>query len=245
MIGSIVALAHATPMVPIDGGRYTPLYGEPETSVDVDAFELDAFPVTNREYAAFVQRHPKWSRSRIAPLFAETSYLSHWEGDSEPGPAAPPDSPVTHVSWFAARAYCRSRGARLPTLDEWEYVARANATSRDAVGTAGFERVILDWYAAPGSLPLPPVGTKAANAWGVHDLHGLVWEWVEDFNSVIGTGESRKDGSIDRKLFCAAGAVGAVDPADYAAFVRYATRSSLEARHTMKTLGFRCAKDSE
>ena len=71
MIGTIVALAHATPMVPIDRGRYTPLYGEAETSVAVEAFELDAFPVTNREYAAFLQKHPKWSRSRIASLFAE------------------------------------------------------------------------------------------------------------------------------------------------------------------------------
>ena len=71
-----------------------------------------------------------------------------------------------------------------------------------------------------------------------------MWEWVEDFNAVLTTGESRKDSSLDRSLFCAGGAIGAADPNDYAAFMRYALRGSVEADHALRNLGFRCAKDA-
>ncbi|MDC2887990.1 hypothetical protein [Psychrosphaera algicola] len=43
---------------------------------------------------------------------------------------------------------------------------------------------------------------------GVKDLHGLIWEWTEDFNSALVSGESRSDSNINQKLFCAAGAQG-------------------------------------
>lgn len=73
-------------------------------------------------------------------------------------------------------------------------------------------------------------------------MHGLVWEWTLDFNSALVSGESRADAALERSLYCGAGASGAADFADYAAFMRFAHRASLEARYTSAGLGFRCAR---
>jgi formylglycine-generating enzyme required for sulfatase activity len=95
------------------------------------------------------------------------------------------------------------------------------------------------WYGRPSRDPLPPVGTTMRNVYGVADLHGLIWEWTLDFNSALVTGESRADASLERTLYCGSGAVGAADFEDYAAFMRYAFRSSLEAHYGVPNLGFR------
>jgi formylglycine-generating enzyme required for sulfatase activity len=67
------------------------------------------------------------------------------------------------------------------------------------------------------------------------------WEWVENFNTALVTGESRGDTGLERSLFCGAGSIGSANPADYASFMRFAYRSSLKAVYTTKSLGFRCA----
>ena len=56
-------------------------------------------------------------------------------------------------------------------------------------------------------------------------------------------GESRGDSQLEKSLFCGAGAAASIDPSDYAAFMRYALRSSYRAHYTMTSLGFRCARD--
>jgi len=90
---------------------------------------------------------------------------------------------------------------------------------------------------------IPAVGSGFRNAWGVDDLHGLVWEWTLDFNSALVSGESRGDASLEKSLFCGSGASNAADFADYAAFMRFAFRASLEAHYTTANLGFRGACD--
>lgn len=225
-------------------GVYAPLYpAKGFERVPVAAFRLDVVPVTNAEYATFVAAHPEWRRDRVNPLLADEGYLGRWAGPETPGAEAPDRAPVVQVSWFAARAYCDARGARLPTEAEWELAAAASATSTDGRGDAAYLREILSWYGAPTPDVLPETGGRPANAWGVRDLHGLVWEWVEDFNATLASVDNRDDQDPDRKLYCGGGAAGASAKDDYAAFMRVAFRGSLSANYTTANLGFRCAHD--
>ena len=64
-----------------------------------------------------------------------------------------------------------------------------------------------------------------------------------DFNSALVTRESRADASLERKLYCGSGVVGASDFTDYAAFMRFAFRASLKANYAVPNLGFRTVKD--
>lgn len=233
-----------TPLVEIPAGSYRPLYAEEgaDRVVPRPPFRLERHAVTNEQFLAFVRAEPSWRRSQVSPLFADANYLAHWPEELA-YPAGAGRAPVTHVSWFAARAYARWAGRRLPTLAEWESVGMASATSPDGRDEEGYNQRILNWYSRP-TLPIPPdVGGGEADWYGVHDMHGLIWEWVEDFNSTLVTGESRGDSGLERNLFCGAGSQGAVDPSDYAAFMRFAFRGSLEGRFTVANLGFRCAAD--
>lgn len=234
--------AQSQGMVSIKGSRYIPLYGRDSTVVEVKDFEIDVYPVTNSEYEKFVKKYPKWQKSKVIKLFADKSYLTNWKSDLELKDSAKPNSPVTYISWFAAKDYCECQGKRLPTVDEWEYVAMADETTKDARKKPAYNNQILAWYEAPRSNE-NSIGNHTKNAWGVHDLHGLVWEWTLDFNSVLITGESRKDVDKDSNLFCGSAAVNATDLMNYAAFMRYAIRGSLKAKYAMKNLGFRCVKE--
>lgn len=231
-------------MVLIPAGIYSPLLrtkDEPER-VRVEAFWLEERPVTNAEFLEFVRAQPQWQRSRVSPIFADRGYLDDWAGDLELGPRAAPEGPVVRVSWFAARAFAKSRGRRLPTTAEWERAAAAGFTQEIGAAEAGFSKAILAWLALPTPATLPPAGNGRPNLFGARDLHGLVWEWVSDFNTAMTTGESRADGGLDRTLFCGAGAAGARDMSDYPAFMRAGLRSSLRASYTVPNVGFRCAR---
>src|SRR5262245_38638491 len=139
----------------------------------VKSFRIDRTPITNREFARFVREHPQWRRDRVARAFADEKYLAHWTSGTEPG-AAVLDKPVVGVSWFAASAYCEARGARLPTWYEWEYVAAASETLRDARNDNAWRQKILGWYAHAANGELPYVGRGSANFYGVKDLHGVI-----------------------------------------------------------------------
>ncbi|WP_394334935.1 formylglycine-generating enzyme family protein [Arenibacter amylolyticus] len=236
--------AQRNDMAEVKGGTYIPLYGVDSTTVDVQSFKMDVYPVTNREYLNFVKENPQWQRSRIKRLFSDGSYLSDWEGDLSYGEKLKPNAPVTSISWFAAKNYCELQGKRLPTVDEWEYAAMADQTTADARRKESYNQQILDWYEALKTFK-KEIGSTFKNYWGIYDLHGLVWEWTLDFNSVLISGESRKDVDKDSNLFCGSAAVGATDLMNYAAFMRYALRGSLKANYTMRNLGFRCVAPLE
>ena len=231
-------------MVLIQGGEYRPLYMSKDSPIQtVNDFYLDQYLVTNADFKQFIKENPIWAKGNVPKVFIEGQYLQHWSA-SDQYPEAIAQSPVTSISWFAADAYCQSQGKRLPKVAEWELAAMASESQADGSIEKGYKQKILMWYSRPSQKQLSAIGQGEPNYWGVYDMHGLVWEWTEDFNSALVTGESRGDSTIDTKLFCAGGASGAVDPGDYAAFMRYGFRSSLEAKFTLANLGFRCALDS-
>lgn len=231
-------------MVLIKGDTYTPLYGRDSLQVTISDFYMDVYPVTNREFLAFVKKYPKWSKSNAKKLFVDGSYLIDWKSDYNLNDNQSLNAPITNISWFVANDYCECQGKRLPTVDEWEYAGMANETMADARTLKTYNEFILSWYEKPKTFN-NDIGSTFKNYWNVYDLHGLVWEWTSDFNSVLVSGESRKDVDNDSNLFCGSAAIGATDLMNYAAFMRYAIRGSLKAKYTMKNLGFRCVKDNK
>ncbi|HSJ23693.1 MAG TPA: formylglycine-generating enzyme family protein [Longimicrobiales bacterium] len=228
-------------MVRIEGGSYRPLYVQPgETQVQVESFLLDARPVTRGEYEQFLVRHSRWQRGAVPGLFADDGYLRDWESPTSAGETVPKDAPVTHVSWFAARSYCAARGGRLPTTAEWEYVALADERRRDASEADGFLKRVLELTLQRGATR---AGAGFRNVWGVYAMHGGVMEWVSDFQSVFAGSDSRVGERREGQLTCAGGATATGDARDYAAFLRYAWRATVDARTTTGSLGFRCAGD--
>ena len=218
-------------------------YEDAAAPVRMHDFRLMRIPVTNAQFLSFVRSHPEWQRGRAPVALAEARYLSRWAGPLDPGAAARPDWPVTWVSWFAAHSYCESHGARLPTWLEWEYVASADANRRDARADPAWREAILEWYARPSTDALPPVGQSPANVYGVQDLHGLVWEWIEDASALLVSSDNREQGAADKLRFCGAAALSTDDRENYAILMRVALLSSLEAADATGNLGFRCAQD--
>jgi formylglycine-generating enzyme len=208
----------------------------------VKAFSMRSRPVSNGEYANFMKKSPQWRVNKVAAVFADSQYLSHFPATGWPD-SAQLAQPATNVSWFAAQAYCESEGARLPTWHEWEYAAAADQTRVDARDDPAWRERILSWYSRK-SAPLPNVGSTSKNIYGVQDLHGVIWEWVHDANALMVSGDSRNQGDPDTLQFCGAGALSANDRENYPVLMRIAMLSSLGAASTTRNLGFRCAKDA-
>jgi formylglycine-generating enzyme required for sulfatase activity len=236
VFGTAVA-ADGNPYLKVEGARLqSALPVGKQQFVPVHGFRLQQHPVTNAEYLAFTQAQPQWSRDRISPLFADAGYLSHWQSAGAPGAAVSVDQPVTRVSWFAAEAYCDAQQARLPTWYEWELAAAASGTQRDARSDPQWRQEILDWYSRPSSAAPGRIEQSAPNLYGLYDLHGLVWEWVQDFNSLL-------PADADPQQFCGSGAQNIQQKDNYAVLMRVAMLGSLHAVDTGHSLGFRCAMD--
>ncbi len=212
-----------------------------EAPTAVASFSMRATPVTQGEYLRFVTAHPEWRRGRAPKTFTDPGYLQDWRSPLALADAGATQRPVTNVSWFAAQAYCEAEGARLPTWSEWELVAAADATRRDARADPAWLARILGWYARPAQALLPAVGS-APNLYGVRDVHGLVWEWVDDFNALLVSGDSRSADDADKLKFCGAGAINLQDKQNYAVLMRIALLSSLKASDSTGSLGFRCVR---
>jgi len=228
-------------MARIPAGSVLPLYAQNGDPVRVAAFELDRHPVTRGDFLAFVEVVPRWRKSEARAIFVGPGYLTGWSSDVSFGDRRLARHPVTSVSWFAAKSYCEWEGKRLPTTDEWEYVAQASETARNASRDPAFIQRLLGLYT--GSRASAPIGSGFRNAFGVSDLHGTGREWTLDFNTALAADDSRSQGNRDRSLFCAAGVIGSTDPGNYPAFLRYAYRSGLDGRTTAENLGFRCARN--
>jgi iron(II)-dependent oxidoreductase len=169
----------------------------PAHEVDLPAFVIDAAPVTNRQYAAFIADRgyddPRWwtpegwahrtGAGLVAPM--------HWVRDGDGWActefgrtrAVAPEEPVVHVCFHEARAYAAWAGRRLPTEAEWEKAARYDpATGRSRRYPWGDQDPTAR-HANLGQRHLrpAPVGgyPDGASPLGVHQLIGDVWEWVD------------------------------------------------------------------
>jgi len=98
---------------------------------------------------------------------------------------------MTHVSWNDAVEFCRKLSAvsaekakghryRLPTEAEWEYACRAGSSTAYSFGNDASRLSQFGWFNGNSESSAHPVGEKRPNAWGLHDMHGNVWEWCSD-----------------------------------------------------------------
>ena len=230
-------------MVIIPAGIYDPFFIKTSpVPIRVAAFRLDETAVTNLEYLEFVKANPQWRRSKVNRLFADSNYLRHWEGDVSIGKKNENiyNSPVVHVSWFAAQAYSKWKNKRLPTVEEWERAGKAPPKGTKITSVVDY---IAKWYSIPSPKVLPNIKSTYQNTYGLHDMHGLIWEWTFNFNSFIGTGDSRGNTEDEIKAFCAGGTINVKDKSDYAGYLRFSYRGSLKGNFCIANLGFRCAKD--
>ena len=151
---------------------------QPVHTVSIDAFFMDKYEVTNLAYKKFVLANPRWGKDRIDSNFHDGNYLFYWNGNDYRGGKA--NHPVVHVSWYAAVAYSKWMGKRLPTEAEWEYAARGGLSGKaypwgDVIdsGKANYGRnVEVGDTTAVGKYP--------PNKYGLYDMAGNVWEWCLD-----------------------------------------------------------------
>lgn len=198
----------------------------PRRQVRIDAFYIDVYEVTNDDFKKFVDdtgyitdsERFGWSfvfQSAVPPEVMKTltqavlgvewwlpvsgSSWVHPEGPGSDVFASERSShPAVHISWYDADAYCRWRGARLPTEAEWEFAARGGKEGRiypwgsNLTSPTGVHRANIFHGAFPGRNTaddgfefLAPVGSfEAQNDYGLHDMVGNAWEWVSDWWTV-------------------------------------------------------------
>ncbi|MBS0616678.1 MAG: formylglycine-generating enzyme family protein [Spirochaetes bacterium] len=233
-----VSQVDAVDVITITGGRFRPFdLKKDQKAVSIKKFQIDKYPVTVGEFAQFLAAKPEWQKVNVPTIKADPGYLQSTRmasGDTK--------TVMTQVSWYAARAYCAYQKKRLPTLYEWEYVATYNKwdTRPDT------NQKILAWFSRPNVQGASgDIGSGLASPQGVRDLHGLIWEWVDDFNSSTVTGDARADTNSESNLFCGAASLAGSDLRNYATYMRYGMRSSLKGNYTGHNLGFRCAKDTQ
>jgi formylglycine-generating enzyme required for sulfatase activity len=143
------------------------------------AFELGKFEVTQAQWEAVMQRPP----DAHAPANQQPAKLGTINPPANPSHFKGPMLPVENISWEDVQQFLQRINAldkqhqyRLPTEAEWEYACRASDASAQADN--------LDaraWYKANADGRTHPVGQKQPNAWGLYDMQGNVWEWVQDW----------------------------------------------------------------
>jgi len=162
-----------------DGDREARDFEKPQHPVTISRpFHLSRHEVTQAQWEAVMGSNP-YTLDRSNPFYGLPGMAER---------ITRPDHPAT-VSWidaqrFIARLNEREGGSRyrLPTEAEWEYAARAGTNTVYSFGNDAADLGRHAWYGedfATGGTH--PVGGKAPNPWGLFDIHGNAWEWVQDW----------------------------------------------------------------
>ncbi|MGH7505513.1 MAG: formylglycine-generating enzyme family protein [Longimicrobiales bacterium] len=236
----------------------------PSFEADVDPFFLDAHPVTVAQFRVFVDAT---SYVTEAERFGDAGVYdpasggwrmvggANWRRPLGPdGPEAPPDHPVTQVSWNDAVAYAAWAGKRLPTEVEWEHAARGGRDDRSLYAwgdrlVEGGEYRANTWQ---GSFPgnnaredgyflTSPVGAFGTTPLGLADMGGNVWEWTNDwFRPYADRGRSYRPHQASEKV--QRGGSFLCHPS-YCHGYRVSARSHSTPETALFHVGFRLAKD--
>ncbi len=183
-------------MVAISGGTFTMGSApgelgystrELQHEVEISAFAIGQFEVTNAEFSAFLNDagNPREAGVPAVEVSASSASQIRRVGTRYQPRKGFERYPAVTVTWAGARAYCRwlsdktGRRYRLPTEAEWEYAARAGAATFWPWGDT-FDPSRLNWRGTHDPPRAMAVGSFAPNAWGLHDMLGNVWEWTLD-----------------------------------------------------------------
>jgi formylglycine-generating enzyme required for sulfatase activity len=186
---------------------------EPLTKVDVRSFAIGETDVTVAQWGAFVAAtgRPDGLGCAYSGLAGDETARASWR---HLGFAQGTDEPVVCVSWNEAQAYVRwlsnktGRAYRLPTEAEWEYAARAGTSTVYPWGdTASHDRANYGAETCCSSatggadrwLYTSPVRSFPANAFGLYDMIGNVWQWTQDCYGETLAGRSTSATAVDRQ----------------------------------------------
>jgi len=150
------------------GGDEDPVHQVTLTS----AYYMGRYEVTQAQWTARMGSNPSGFQSASAEVPA----------------AHVPQRPVETVSWNTVQSFLSGTGMRLPTEAEWEYACRAGTTTAfhgfegQSAGT-NIDSLVpnIAWISPEASSQTRPVGGKLGNGFGLHDMLGNVWEWVNDW----------------------------------------------------------------
>lgn len=174
--------------LPVGGYRMGSTLDDPEHQADegprpgvrIAAFAIGRTEVTVAQYQACVGagacEPPVWTQAPVRQALFSALGAS----------VAAADHPVTGVSWRMAQRYTQwlsqttGQAYHLPSETQWEYAARAGTATRWSVGDDAAALAAHAWFDANSGSALHPVASRAPNPWGLHDLHGSVWEWTQD-----------------------------------------------------------------
>jgi len=188
-----------------------------------EAFYLGKYEVTQEQWHKVMGDNP-----------------SHFKGD---------DLPVENISWHDVQEFIKkfnkkenTHKYRLPSEAEWEYAARAGTTTRYSFGDDDSELGKYAWYSENSGGKTHPVGKKGANPWGLYDVHGNVWELVQDiwhdtYNGAPVDGSTWEDGFSVIRVFRGGGWF------DFAGLCRSAFRGSFGSGDRTHSLGFRLLQE--
>jgi formylglycine-generating enzyme required for sulfatase activity/subtilisin-like proprotein convertase family protein len=139
-----------------------------------NAFYLGRYEVTQAQWQARMGSNPSYFQSASAQVPA----------------AQVPNRPVEQVSWNTIQGFLTQTGMRLPTEAEWEYAYRAGTTTAfhgftGYLGGTNDDALLgnIAWYGSNSNSQTRPAGGKLGNGFGLHDMAGNVWEWVNDWYS--------------------------------------------------------------